>query len=152
MNAIDSSMHFRQGLIDGFVSRGVPEDRAEYFVKQAEIASFRDMNPAAFDEGYAEAMEKAAAGFAIVPLDGDADVGDSSTKDPIDVDYSGESFWDKLKRWGLLAGVGAGSFALGSYWPDFKDGVRNTVDRYLAKNDPGSGSDGSGGGSSGAGG
>lgn len=128
MNTIDYNAYFRAGLVEGFQARGLSEKQAEFFVKQAEIEALGAMNPSEFKAGYDEELQKRAAGYAIVPMD-DADDGDDEddASVPAVADSDDESFLDKLKRWGLLAGVGAGGFALGNYWPNIRRGVSNAL-------------------------
>lgn len=126
MNTIDYNAHYRAGLLEGLQARGLSEKQAEFFVKQAEIHALGAKDPESFRAGYEEEMQKRAAGFAIVPMD---EVSNDSGEAPEvpDFDDDDESFWDKLKRWGLLAGVGAGGFALGNYWPEIRSGASDAL-------------------------
>lgn len=114
MNTIDYNAYYRAGLLDGFQSRGMTEKQAEFFVKQLELDATGSMNREAFEEGYKEAMAKSAKGFAVVPVD-DVEDADADEEEP---EADNESIWDKMKRWGLMAGIGAAGFGLGRYSRD----------------------------------
>lgn len=129
MNTIDYNAYYRAGLLDGFQSRGMTEKQAEFFVKQLELDATGSMNREAFEEGYKEAMAKSAKGFAVVPVD-DVEDEDTEAEEP---EADNESIWDKMKRWGLMAGIGAAGFGLGRYSRDIANFGENVVNSVYNK-------------------
>ena len=129
----------RLGFITGLVSRGVDPSLAEFCAKQAEYESIGLMSPSDYIDGFAEKLVKMAELnkqakqnriTIITDDDGDDDydiTGDptsnlASSKPVVDAaDEDDESIWDKIKRWATYAGIGAGGFMLGNYWPELSD-------------------------------
>lgn len=149
MDLIEYNAYYRQGLVDGLCAGGMPEGHATAFVKSAELMAAGARRPDEFEAGYMEALSKSAASYGLVPLYGTADihgagaglpsVGAAETDDDEDADKNDavpavgadvdddEDFFDKLRRWGIMAGIGAGAFAAGRYWPDIVHGVASTA-------------------------
>lgn len=134
----------RLGFIQGLVSRGVDPELAEFCAKQAEYETIGMLSPSEYIDGFSEKLaqmsdiEKTAKSSRITIITGDDDDEDDLAPAPVETeskvtaDKSDESIWDKIKRWGLLAGVGAGvgagGFALGNYWPEIRNYGKQSFD------------------------
>ena len=115
MNRIEYDAYYRQGLVNGLVSRGVGVKEAEAFVANVQNAAIGALSPDAYVEGFKEALsKKAASQLAIID-------GDNAEDEPQ------ESFLDKLKRYLTYGGMAAGGFALGNYWPEIRTTVGDAV-------------------------
>jgi len=151
MNNYEQNALMKHGFTCSLVERGVDPDIAEFCVKQAEYQNLGSLSPEDFYEGFAEALEKKAS--KLMFFDDGGDSRDFYRQNPMygvpmpaamqpedeDDDDEEESLVDKIKRWALYAGIGAGGFALGNYWPDIKQYTDNTLtslkDKYDAAAD-----------------
>ena len=108
MTGFEKQAVARESFVSSLEERGIPRDLALFCAKQAEYENIGRLAPFEYTRGFMDELEKVAAEGGIPSLFKD------EKKDE-------ESVWDKIKRWAIYTGIGAGGFALGNYWPEFRN-------------------------------
>lgn len=150
MNEYARQSYLKQGFIERLEELGMDPHVADFCVKQAEYSSLGQMSPDDFYEGFAEEVEKRAGRLMVYddsdggydrlgyfrnnPMLGMPVPSDEDAEDEEEKEEEEESLVDKIKRWALYAGIGAGGFAVGRAWPGVKqiagDSIASLQDKY----------------------
>lgn len=149
MNEYARQAYLKQGFLERLEERGMDPHVADFCVKQAEYSALGQMSPEDFYEGFAEEVEKRAGRLMVYDdSDGGYDRLGYFSKNPMlgmpvsqhddaedeEEEEEEESLLDKIKRWALYTGIGAGGFAVGRAWPGIKqiasDSVSSLKDKY----------------------